>query len=98
MYNPIAFPFAEPSFNPAVDRSPVDQSGMIDLRNAYVHGVVEGDVAISDSSFNGIQDPADIMYRAKDNFEAMRNAQYVRESLRAAKSQTEQVTQMGESK
>lgn len=79
------------SFNndPAVDLHAVNPLGEVNLRKAFVNGSVEGMVAFSDESFNGVQDPGSLLPRPKDQFERMRQGQYVRESLRAAQADAE---------
>lgn len=64
-------------FNPARDLKEVDQTGFIDLSDAYVRGVIPGSIVPNQESFNNIDDPGVIMPRADDQFAAIRNAQYV---------------------
>ena len=84
------FPYVECKFDRKVDLKETDQVGFLDLNKVYETGVVEGVVSFDDNAFNGIQDPADILPRPKDNFERIRQGEYVRSALAAAKAKTEQ--------
>lgn len=98
MYDPKKLVKREFKFDPTVDRRAVDPFGFFDLRDAYRNGNVPGDVAIEDERFNGVQDPSAVMDRPKDQFEAMRQAEYVKESLQAAQANAEAGHPGGESK
>lgn len=76
------------SFNnePKRDLHAVNPLGEVNLRKAFVNGAVEGMVSFTEESFNGVQDPSDLMSRPKDAFERIRQGQFVRESLRAAQA------------
>lgn len=63
-------------FDPLVDVAEVDQFGFIDLRQAFLTGVVDGQLSPDDGAYSGIDDPAAIMSAPKDEFEAIRQAQY----------------------
>lgn len=52
----------------------VDQVGYIDLREAFLSGVVPGDVDSDSSSYNGIDDPNSIIGSPDDVFAADRAA------------------------
>ena len=84
------FPYIDCKFNPKTDLKETDQVGYIDLNRVYETGVIEGAVSFDDNSFNGIQDPSDILPRPKDVFERIRQGEYVRSALTAAKAQAEQ--------
>lgn len=71
-------------YNPASDLEPVDQFGFVDVRAAYANGVVDGNVTIEQSSFNGVDDPDTIMNRPRDIFESYRQADYVKSAVKAA--------------
>lgn len=79
-------------YDPKFDLSDVDQFGFVDLRKSYAEGVVSGDVAISDESFNEAP-PDALLNRPDDIFAAYRQRDYVRKSLEAARSQNEPVTE-----
>ena len=98
MYDYNLLPKPVFGFDPKVDLQAVDQSGVIDLHKAVVNGVIDGDITVTDEMFNGVQDPSVLMPRPKDNFERMRQGEYVKSSLKAAKTKSEQVTPMGETK
>lgn len=83
-------------FLPLTDIHPVDQFGFLNVREVYESGTIDGNVTIRDESFNGVVDPDALLNRPLDQFEALRQMQYVRESLKAAKAKPEQVTQSGE--
>lgn len=77
-------------FDPSIDLKPVDPYGFVDLREAYVSGSVPGIVSVDDTRFNGVADPSVMMERPKDNFERMRQAEYVKSVLQtAAKAEAE---------
>lgn len=58
-------------FNPARDLKPVDGFGFVDLKSAFVHNTIPANVASADSDFNGIVEPASILGKPRDVFEAM---------------------------
>lgn len=98
MYDHSKLPVRVYCFDPRVDLHQVDPSGEVNLRKAYANGAIEGNVAFEDGSFNGVQDPSVLLPRPKDQFERMRQFEFVRESLRANQSKTDSVTSNGESK
>ena len=71
-------------FNPDIDLHTVDQFGFIDLRKAYESSSIPGDSSYLDTYFNGVLDPSDMLPRPKDNFERMRQAEYVKSVLKSA--------------
>lgn len=73
-------------YNPALDLEPVDQFGFVDVRAAYDKGVVDGNISIEQSSFNGVDDPSTIMDRPRDTFESYRQADFVKRAVSAAKA------------
>lgn len=64
-------------FNPFRDLSDVDQTGFIDLSDAYTRGVIPGVIQPSDDTFNNISDPDMVLPRSDDAFAAIRTASYV---------------------
>lgn len=58
-------------FNPKVDKSPVSLLGYVDLKSAMVNHALPSQIAESEADYNGIEDPASIMGRPTDVFEAM---------------------------
>lgn len=58
-------------FDPKCDVSQVDQFGWLDLRKAYVEGVVQGDLVVDEEGFNDIEDARAIVGKPRDVFEAM---------------------------
>lgn len=77
-------------FDPVKDRHEVDQFGFINLREAYEHGTVNGAVSFDAEKFNGVSDASTLMNRPRDVFEAMRQSEYVKSVLKAAKAKPEQ--------
>lgn len=79
-------PFA---YDPQRDLAPVDQFGFIDLHDAYVNHCVPGDIAVNVEDYNGVDDPASLIGKSQDVFEALRKAGYVKSaesSVAAAKA------------
>ena len=64
-------------FDPCKDLTEVDQIGYIDLATAYANGVVSGDANPDQLTFNQIEDPASILGRPADEFDAIRMRDYV---------------------
>lgn len=60
------------SFNKDKDLQEVDQFGYIDLVKSFQNGYVAGDVEAVAENFNDIDDPASIVGKPRDCFEAMR--------------------------
>lgn len=58
-------------FNPRKDLKPVDGFGFVDLKQAFVHNTIPSNVASVDTDYNGIVEPASIMGKPRDVFEAM---------------------------
>lgn len=75
-------------YNPKADLHVVDlASAGIDLRSAYVHGVVPGNVTAADMDYNDVEDPSSMMTRPSDSFEAMRQSEYVKGAVSAKKAE-----------
>ena len=69
-------------FNKECDLYEVDQFGFVNLREAYVSGVVEGSAPVSADAFN--EAPYDsMMNRPDDIFAQSRQQNYVRDTLRS---------------
>lgn len=76
------------TYNPSKDLHCVDPlSAGIDLRSAYVNGVVPGNVTSADMDFNDVEDPSSMMNHPADAFEAMRQSEYVKGSVSAKKAE-----------
>lgn len=85
-------------FDPKRDRKSVDQHGFIDLRKTFESGSIPGNASFLDEHCNGVVDPDDMLPRPKDNFERMRQADFVKSALKAAaKAEPKQSTSEGES-
>lgn len=59
------------AFNPRIDKTPVSSLGYVDLKSAMVNHALPSQIAESETDYNGIEDPASIMGRPTDVFEAM---------------------------
>ena len=70
-------------FNPAVDRSEVDQFGFINLHDAFEKGIIPSNVGFTDDSFNGVASPGILIPHAQDVFESLRQTNYVQSVLRS---------------
>lgn len=78
------------SYNPKRDLHVVDiASAGVDLRTAYVNGVVPAGAAGSDMEFNDVDDPSTLMNHPSDQFEAMRQSDYVKGAVSAGASSTQ---------
>lgn len=62
----------ECKYNPIEDLKPVDAFGFLDLASAYVNKTVPSDTVTQDSDYNGIDDPASILGKPRDVFDALR--------------------------
>lgn len=65
-------------YNPKKDLCKVSQVGFIDLTKAFASGVVPDKIADSEASYNGIDDPASILGKPSDVFEALEMESYVK--------------------
>lgn len=59
------------SFDPAHDRTPVQPEQAVRLGLALKNGRIPADMGPSEDLFNGIENPADIVGRPRDQFDAM---------------------------
>lgn len=97
MYNPKDFIPCSGVFDPKRDRKSVDQVGFIDLRQTFESGSIPGNASFLDEHCNGVVDPDDMMYRPKDNFERMRQAEFVKSALKSVpKAEPQESTSEGE--
>lgn len=58
-------------FNPLCDKNPVSSTGFVDLKSAFVNNAIPSNISNEDSDYNGIDDPASILGKPSDIFEAM---------------------------
>ena len=58
-------------FDPIRDKTPVSQTGFIDLKSAMVNNVIPSQIADTEDSYNGIEDPVSILGKPRDVFEAI---------------------------
>lgn len=58
-------------FDPIKDKTPVSGSGFVDLKSAMVNHTIPSAIAESDLQYNGIEDPASILGKPRDVFEAV---------------------------
>ena len=61
----------ECKFDPVVDKTPVSSLGFVDLKSAMVNHCIPSQIAETEEDYNGIEDPASIMGKPADVFEAM---------------------------
>lgn len=66
-------------YNPVKDKKPVDGFGFVDLKSAFVNNTIPANVASADSDYNGIVDPASILGKPRDVFEAMDMQSHIRD-------------------
>lgn len=59
------------SFDPVRDIAPVDQYGFIDLKTALDSSIVPSQLPDSESDYNGIENPEQVVGRPRDVFEAI---------------------------
>lgn len=74
------------SYDAFLDMEEVDQSGFVDLRQAFLTGMVDGMSNPAEESFSGVDEPDGILPVPKDRFDAIRQAQYVASSARSSRS------------
>lgn len=72
------------NFDKYRDIQEVDQFGFIDLVKSFQNGYVEGNSDIKAEAFNEIEDPASIIGKPSDVFEALRMQDTVIESVKSA--------------
>ena len=72
------------NFDKDRDIQEVDQFGFIDLVKSFQNGYVEGNSDIKAESFNEIEDPASIIGKPTDVFEALRMQDTMIESVKSA--------------
>lgn len=65
-------------FNSETDIKEVDQFGFVDLVECMSNGQVPSSVSNTEDEYNGIDDPASIMGKPHDVFEAYRMNDYVK--------------------
>lgn len=57
---------------PAKNIKPVNPEGWLDLKKAYVNGVVPGNLEMSEDASNGIEEASQVGSMPRDPFQAMR--------------------------
>lgn len=65
-------------YNEVCDNNPVDQYGFIDLVECISNGAVPTTISDTEMDYNGIEDPASILGKPHDVFEAYRMQDYVK--------------------
>lgn len=73
-------------FDPIRDITPVDQYGFIDMKTAFDSSIVPSQLPESDADYDGTEDPAQILGKPRDIFEAM-DSQRAAEDAASASSQ-----------
>lgn len=76
-------------YNDIVDIKEVDQFGFVDLNECMANGQVPSTVSNTEDEYNGIDDPASILGKPHDVFEAYRMQDYVKS---AGKTKTDKET------
>lgn len=76
----------ECKYNPIEDLKPVDAFGFLDLASAYVNKTVPSDTVTQDADYNGIDDPASILGKPRDVFDALRMQDRIKASAKSAES------------
>lgn len=71
--------FCECRFNPDRDIQEVDQFGFVDLNECLANGEVPASIADSEDQYNGIDDPAEILGKPSDVFDAYRMGDYIKD-------------------
>lgn len=66
-------------YNPVKDKCPVSSTGFVDLKSAFVNHSLPSQIAGSDENYNGIEDPASILGKPRDVFEAFEMEKHVKE-------------------
>lgn len=75
-------------FDPVRDLAPVEQFGFIDLKTALESSVVPSQMPESDTDYNGMEDPEQILGKPHDVFEAI-DTQKALEAAAAAANDSE---------
>ena len=65
-------------YNEVCDLAPVDQFGFVDLNECLANGEVPSTVSNTEDAYNGIEDPAEILGKPFDVFDAYRMQDYVK--------------------
>ena len=65
-------------FDPVKDIYEVDQFGFIDLQECLANGEVPSSIADSEDQYNGIEDPAEILGKPSDVFDAYKMGDYIK--------------------
>ena len=65
-------------YNDIVDIKEVDQFGFVDLNECMANGQVPSSVSNTEDEYNGIDDPASILGKPHDVFEAYKMQDYVK--------------------
>lgn len=66
-------------YNEDVDICDVDQYGFVDLVECLSNGVVPSSISNTEADYNDIEDPASILGKPRDVFEAYKMADYIKE-------------------
>lgn len=75
------------NFDPVRDIAPVDQFGFVDLKLALDSSVVPSQMPGSDSDYNGIEEPEQILGKPHDIFEAIDSQKALQEAAASANSE-----------
>lgn len=73
-------------FDPKKDLHEVDQFGFVNIRDAFVNGTIEGSLSFEAEKYNGVSDASVMLHRPLDQFEALRQSEYVKGVLKSFKA------------
>lgn len=58
-------------YNPDRDITPVDPEGVVNLKDAFVNGLIPDDVSVGDAEFDNNDNPRSIIGRPSNEFDAI---------------------------
>lgn len=80
-------------FNDIADIKEVDQFGFVDLNECMANGQVPSSVSNTEDEYNDIDDPASILGKPRDVFEAYKMQDYVKSVGKTDKTNKETTTE-----
>lgn len=81
-------------YNEVSDNTAVEQYGFVDLSSAIANGAIPSTISNTEDEYNDIEDPASILGKPHDVFEAYRMQDYVKKNgTKSADNKTEPVEQ-----
>lgn len=67
----VMFPKQDCHYNPERDINPVDPEGVVNLKDAFVNGLIPDDVSVGDAEYDNNDNPRSIIGRPSNEFEAI---------------------------